>query len=281
LSLRTTPRRTARGTWKTRSGRTLDRASAAYWEGHYRRGLTDGRGHVRAPSAPEALERPSVASGPRLEPAPPESAYVHPNYETVLRQSRGIPKPSGKSTSTRCISRRSGRVRLRHASSNRASTTRTSRSSPTARTRPSTRQPEPSSRPCHRAPPSAGSIAMPAAATSAPLPSRRLLASSVVGAGAGSALLSALRAGRTLGTRSAALQGGSSEGRANALAAQAAGVSHRHSKRGGVPLRTSTPGLFSRASLNASDRKSNDRPEVVTCSPRAETRFQRQPSRTR
>jgi hypothetical protein len=76
----TAPRRTARGIWKTRSGRTLTAAGRAYWEHLYRQGRTDGSGQIRAPE------------GPRLEPAPPESAYKRPDYATKVRAETGDPE---------------------------------------------------------------------------------------------------------------------------------------------------------------------------------------------
>jgi hypothetical protein len=77
MPLGTAPRRTARGTWKTRSGRTLTAAGATYWEHLYRQGNTDGSGHMRAPESP------------RLEPAPPESAYKRPSVLTKVRADNG------------------------------------------------------------------------------------------------------------------------------------------------------------------------------------------------
>ena len=75
----TAPRRTSRGTWQTASGRKLTPAGAAYWEHLYQQGRTDGSGHIRAPE------------GPRLEPAPAESAYAEPSYFTKLRAQQGDP----------------------------------------------------------------------------------------------------------------------------------------------------------------------------------------------
>lgn len=49
--LGTAPRRVAPGVWRTRSGRTLSPAGAAYWETALREGRTDGHGHMTTPPA--------------------------------------------------------------------------------------------------------------------------------------------------------------------------------------------------------------------------------------
>jgi hypothetical protein len=77
MALGTAPRRVSPGVWKTRSGKTLTPNQATVWEGYYRAGHTDGRGHFRR--TPSVVQQPPK---PKSAPRQPTSSQARSTNST-------------------------------------------------------------------------------------------------------------------------------------------------------------------------------------------------------
>lgn len=75
----TAPVRRSPGVWVTRAGSRLTPAQAAVWEGYYRTGRTDGRGHFHAPSVVQIPPPPKPVFAPttsaKQSPKPPHVPF--------------------------------------------------------------------------------------------------------------------------------------------------------------------------------------------------------------
>ncbi len=67
-TLGTAPRRISPGVWRTRTGLNLSPAASTIWEGYFRRGRTDGRGHMTVPSVVIKQPRPPQPQTPTVKP---------------------------------------------------------------------------------------------------------------------------------------------------------------------------------------------------------------------
>ena len=96
MPLGTAPRLTARGTSKTRSGRMLTGAGAAYWEHLYRQGRADASCHIRAPEGLQSLDQlktePAYQGARETTKVPQVISRAQPTAKTSHAAVRGTPR---------------------------------------------------------------------------------------------------------------------------------------------------------------------------------------------